>query len=384
MMKRKRISSSANNNNNVKEDSVDTRENEITEPKRKKMKITNNEDIATSDNIKSLEDVDMEKVINSRPENEIRGILLEGLECPICRTIFNGDILMCPSGHSLCIKCIKKLPKGGKKCPMCAKVLAHGKMKRNLALESIISSIRIECPNSVNGCNANLKRDMYDVHMKECDYRVVTCNGSEFGCKWSGINLDYLKHKETCAFYLTNRMFTVHREKIYKRLETTNKRIDKLNGTLNTINKQLKSLKQWKDCKRATLKLDELSREDKRSVIFCLMNHVWMITLCEEKDDEDISLKINCIDEEDDDASKRNSTYTFFIWACSKDKNINNKNGDMKRKKQPWYVSFTKRCSNNTNVDNMICRIMTKNVFDSLFGNNTNSLHLTVLCSKII
>eukprot|EP01083_Nonionella_stella_P281609 958234_1 len=51
--------------------------------------------------------------------------LLETFECPICNVLmYDGPILQCLDGHTICQKCKDKLP-SSKKCPQCRKKIGN-------------------------------------------------------------------------------------------------------------------------------------------------------------------------------------------------------------------------------------------------------------------
>lgn len=81
-------------------------------------------------------------LFRNRPASSVRAFVVattadigESIICPVCLDVFEGRILQCHAGHSVCGSCHKKLSA----CPTCRGGFAS-KM-RNYALEEVIFSL---------------------------------------------------------------------------------------------------------------------------------------------------------------------------------------------------------------------------------------------------
>ncbi|CAD5333336.1 unnamed protein product [Arabidopsis thaliana] len=68
---------------------------------------------------------------------------LEILDCPICYEAFTIPIFQCDNGHLACSSCCPKL---NNKCPACTSPVGHNRCR---AMESVLESILIPCPNAM-------------------------------------------------------------------------------------------------------------------------------------------------------------------------------------------------------------------------------------------
>ncbi|KAJ1261672.1 hypothetical protein BS78_09G048500 [Paspalum vaginatum] len=102
----------------------------------------------------------------------------KALECGICFLPLKPPIFQCNVGHVLCRPC-REVLKPGSKCHVCRG--ATGGFRRCHAMEYIVESVRIPCPNTAYGCTA--KPAYYDQqsHRKECLHAPCHCPGEACG-----------------------------------------------------------------------------------------------------------------------------------------------------------------------------------------------------------
>ncbi|XP_019097281.1 PREDICTED: E3 ubiquitin-protein ligase SINA-like 7 isoform X2 [Camelina sativa] len=103
---------------------------------------------------------------------------LEVLECPICFETLTIPIFQCDNGHLACSFCCPKL---SNKCPSCA--LPIGRI-RCRAMESVLRSISIPCPNAKFGCTDNVSYGLESTHVKECIFSQCSCPALD--CDYTG------------------------------------------------------------------------------------------------------------------------------------------------------------------------------------------------------
>ena len=108
-------------------------------------------------------------------------LIIENLECPVCSDYITPPIYQCDSGHLLCANCRGKMTGTVRRCPVCRISMGKG---RNLAVEKMVSKLKMKCPNSERGCDELLKYVKVNEHLKQCDYRDIFC--TDPNCKWTG------------------------------------------------------------------------------------------------------------------------------------------------------------------------------------------------------
>ncbi|MED6159968.1 hypothetical protein PIB30_047128 [Stylosanthes scabra] len=91
------------------------------------------------------------------------------LHCPICFHPFTNVIYQCENGHVACSVCCVNL---GNKCASCS--LPIGSI-RNRALEKVLESIKLPCPNAKHGCNDTLLYSEKCGHESKCFFVPCTC-----------------------------------------------------------------------------------------------------------------------------------------------------------------------------------------------------------------
>ncbi|XP_010424345.1 PREDICTED: E3 ubiquitin-protein ligase SINA-like 7 [Camelina sativa] len=103
---------------------------------------------------------------------------LEVLECSICFETLTIPIFQCDNGHLGCSSCC---PKWCNKCPRCA--LPIGRI-RCRAMESVLRSISIPCPNAQFGCTDNVSYGLESTHVNECIFSQCSCPALD--CDYTG------------------------------------------------------------------------------------------------------------------------------------------------------------------------------------------------------
>lgn len=121
------------------------------------------------------------------------------LECVVCLSLPDSDILQCENGHLLCKQCWRKVVDSQRSvCPTCRVKLNRDKPHRNRFAESCLAKLLMPCTN--HGCKQLIQFSQLSSHCNElCDYRIVKCKYELLGCKWNDIPLLYKQHIKQCA-----------------------------------------------------------------------------------------------------------------------------------------------------------------------------------------
>ncbi|CAH2079916.1 unnamed protein product [Thlaspi arvense] len=101
------------------------------------------------------------------------------LDCPICFEALKIPIFQCDNGHLACSSCCPKL---SGKCPACALPIGHIRCR---AMESVLESICVPCPNAKHGCTKNLTYGKESIHEKECIFSQCSCPAPD--CDYTGL-----------------------------------------------------------------------------------------------------------------------------------------------------------------------------------------------------
>eukprot|EP01083_Nonionella_stella_P277866 944803_1 len=97
---------------------------------------------------------------------------LETFECPICNvSMYDGPILQCPAGHTICQQCKDKLPRA-KSCPQCRKRIGDS---RNRALEEMAQKMPMPCKNKQFGCQIIPLPSERGAHAAQCNFVPIQC-----------------------------------------------------------------------------------------------------------------------------------------------------------------------------------------------------------------
>ncbi|VAH71266.1 unnamed protein product [Triticum turgidum subsp. durum] len=100
------------------------------------------------------------------------------LHCPLCTLPFKPPVFQCKAGHPACGSCVALLPFG--QCKAC--VDDGGFFDPCPALDAVVSSTRIGCPNA--GCQWYVTYHEVAEHQKACPHAPCQC--TEPGCGYVG------------------------------------------------------------------------------------------------------------------------------------------------------------------------------------------------------
>ncbi|KAM3346077.1 hypothetical protein ACQJBY_020541 [Aegilops geniculata] len=114
---------------------------------------------------------------NPRVELAVR-IDKQVLHCPLCTLPFKPPVFQCKAGHPACGGCVAQLPFG--QCMAC--VDSGGFFDPCPALDAVVSSTRIGCPNA--GCQWYVTYHEVAEHQKACPH--APCHCTEPGCGYVG------------------------------------------------------------------------------------------------------------------------------------------------------------------------------------------------------
>ncbi|XP_023634328.1 E3 ubiquitin-protein ligase SINA-like 7, partial [Capsella rubella] len=123
-----------------------------------------------------------------RTEDKTRPAMLDFdvFDCPVCFEPLTIPIFQCDNGHLACSSFCTKLRS---KCPSCA--LTIGRI-RCRAMESVLESILIPCPNATFGCTKKVSYGKESTHVNECVFSQCSCPVP--GCNYNGSSKDLFFH----------------------------------------------------------------------------------------------------------------------------------------------------------------------------------------------
>lgn len=104
-----------------------------------------------------------------------------------------GFVFQCENGHLACSSCC---PKISNKCPTCALPTGHIRCR---AMESVVESVCVPCPNAIFGCTENLSYGKQLTHEKERDFSPCSC--PEQDCDYTGPYKDLYRHYDSTAHH---------------------------------------------------------------------------------------------------------------------------------------------------------------------------------------
>ncbi|XP_048567398.1 E3 ubiquitin-protein ligase SINA-like 10 [Triticum urartu] len=100
------------------------------------------------------------------------------LHCPLCTLPFKPPVFQCKGGHFACGVCVTRLP-----CSRCkACVDGGGLFGPCPALDAVVSSTRVQCPNA--GCQRYVTYHEAGEHQSACPHAPCRC--TEPGCEFVG------------------------------------------------------------------------------------------------------------------------------------------------------------------------------------------------------
>ncbi|CAH2079675.1 unnamed protein product [Thlaspi arvense] len=101
------------------------------------------------------------------------------LDCPICFEAFKIPIFQCDNGHLACSSCCPKL---SGKCPACSFPIGNNRCR---AMESVLESVLVPCPNAKFGCNKNVSYGKVSTHEQEFAFSQCSCPAQD--CNFTGL-----------------------------------------------------------------------------------------------------------------------------------------------------------------------------------------------------
>ena len=135
--------------------------------------------------------------------------------CTVCKNLARDPKICseCMEG-SFCFSCVPKLPQS---CPICKTTWTDKSLKSNPILLKLYNSCEIQCPNPQ--CSWIGKIPLFFNHQLNCEKKILVCEFSKFGCKWTG-NVEK-DHRQKCVFEPFREFFTLNEEEI-KKLKASN------------------------------------------------------------------------------------------------------------------------------------------------------------------
>ncbi|KAL6608228.1 hypothetical protein ACP70R_041291 [Stipagrostis hirtigluma subsp. patula] len=117
-----------------------------------------------------------------RPESATAGVVAvedtDALDCGVCYLPLKPPIFQCHVGHVVCSSCCDKLIANGK-CHVCG--IATSGYRRCHAMERMVESVRVPCPNAAHGCTARPTYYGQQGHRLMCPYMPCCCPGKDCG-----------------------------------------------------------------------------------------------------------------------------------------------------------------------------------------------------------
>ncbi|OEL14067.1 hypothetical protein BAE44_0024914 [Dichanthelium oligosanthes] len=111
------------------------------------------------------------------------------LDCGVCFLPLKPPIFQCGKGHVVCSPCRDKLAPAGK-CHVCG--IATRNYLRCHAMERLVDSIRVQCPNAAHGCSTRLTYYDQHGHCQTCVHAPRHCPGKD--CSFLGSTEALLDH----------------------------------------------------------------------------------------------------------------------------------------------------------------------------------------------
>ncbi|CAN6340654.1 unnamed protein product, partial [Urochloa humidicola] len=113
----------------------------------------------------------------------------DALDCGVCFLPLKPPIFQCDEGHVVCSLCHDKLAPAGK-CHVCG--IATPKYHRCYAMERLVESVHVPCPNAAHGCDARPAYCDQHVHCQTCPHTPHRCPGKD--CSFLGSTEELLDH----------------------------------------------------------------------------------------------------------------------------------------------------------------------------------------------
>ncbi|KAJ4454813.1 hypothetical protein PAPYR_10376 [Paratrimastix pyriformis] len=91
--------------------------------------------------------------------------------CPVCYAHYENPILL-PCGHTMCHYC---LPDNPMQCLICRADFTLEQLSSNVSFDRVVNKLVVLCPRSHQGCASVVRLTDLEHHLRECDFREVTC-----------------------------------------------------------------------------------------------------------------------------------------------------------------------------------------------------------------
>ncbi|KAK2565449.1 TNF receptor-associated factor 3 [Acropora cervicornis] len=189
--------------------------------------------------------------------------------CSHCHDVFlEPTVLTCL--HLLCSKCCKKrLKHRAPTCPICKKSLSESNEKVNKYWKARYESLKINCPKGcenvlmlgdlhkhyiheceltvslcVNlGCSRKIRRRDMPFHLKQCDFRIVCCEGCGFRTKYVNLRLHQVVQK--CLRANNRRMIVQNRREMRERLKEHRSKLQEESFEIEIEERDFDRAKMW-------------------------------------------------------------------------------------------------------------------------------------------
>ena len=115
----------------------------------------------------------------------------EGLECPICLTLPEGEVHQCNEGHCYCVRCWDRLSEP-RRCPECRQPVPQA--NRNRAAERAIAALAWSCEH----CGVATTRGAKAAHLAACPQVPTACAAAAVGCGLAGVMSEQEAHEAAC------------------------------------------------------------------------------------------------------------------------------------------------------------------------------------------
>lgn len=121
--------------------------------------------------------------------------------CPICTGPFVSPVIVNGCGHEFCEGCLNKSIKQKAECPMCrAKIRKSNHYTKLRRVEQEIGGLRVHCPNKVEGCNEEIKRESIERHVNVCPFELIQCVHASRGCPYESKRHSFGSHLQDCQY----------------------------------------------------------------------------------------------------------------------------------------------------------------------------------------
>lgn len=136
------------------------------------------------------ETVDSSEDVNEKNSVSVMISDPNSFDCCICFQPLSIPVFQCVNGHIVCSTCCDK---HRNKCPKCSKRI---RLKRCKAIENLLQSFEMSCPNEKQGCKETMRYNEKKKHEEECMY--VPCYCPLSGCDFvasSEVLSNHFSHK---------------------------------------------------------------------------------------------------------------------------------------------------------------------------------------------